>query len=364
MFDSDIRHMRHALALGKRGRGICWPNPCVGCVVVKNDRVVGRGWTGPGGRPHAETIALGQAGILSVGATAYVSLEPCSHYGKTPPCADALINAGIARVVSTIEDPDPRVGGRGFAKLREAGIKVDTGLLSAEAKSDLSGFLTRMQTGKPRITLKLATSLDGKIATQSGQSKWITGSSSRRVVHEIRSRHDAVLVGAGTIRADNPMLTVRGMGIESQPVRIALTCGIDIPANSNLAQTAKEIPLWICHGADAVKSVVDRWKSLGAVMIECGNHNGRLCINTVLDNLGDRGLTHILCEGGGGLASSLLKNGLVSDLICFTAGVAIGEEGISAMGGMEIDVLGEAPRFGLMESRIIGEDVMHRWSAI
>ena len=277
---------------------------------------------------------------------------------------DALINAGIVRVVSTIEDPDPRVRGRGFAKLREMGIKVETGVQSGEAKSDLSGFLTRVQTGKPRITLKLATSLDGRIATESGQSKWITGSDSRRAVHEIRSRHDAILVGAGTIRADNPMLTVRDMGIKSQPVRIVLTCGIDISTDSNLAQTAKETPLWICHGAKAEKSVVDRWKNLGAVMIQCRSHKGQLCINTVLDKLGDCGLTHILCEGGGSLASSLLKNGLVSELICFTAGVAIGEEGISAMGGMGIDTLGEAPRFKLMDSRIIGEDVMHQWLAI
>ena len=213
--------MRLALALGRRGQGRCWPNPAVGCVIVREGRIVGRGWTAPGGRPHAETVALAQAGAAARGATAYVSLEPCAHHGATPPCATALIEAGVARVVAPLEDSDPRVSGRGFAMLRMAGVQVVTGLLAEQAALDHAGFFLRTRAARPWVTLKLAMSFDGRIATARGMSRWITGPQARRVVHGARARHDAVMIGAGTARADDPMLSVRDLGIAHQPSRSA-----------------------------------------------------------------------------------------------------------------------------------------------
>ena len=197
----DILHMRAALALARRGLGTTWPNPAVGCVIVRDGRVVGRGWTQPGGRPHAETEALRRAGEAARGATAYVTLEPCSHWGRTPPCCNALAAAGVARVVVAMRDPDPRVDGRGFAMLREAGIAVEEGLLEAEAQAINAGFSRRIREGLPLVTLKLATTLDGRIATAKGESRWITGPAARREAHAMRARHDAILVGSGTVLA-------------------------------------------------------------------------------------------------------------------------------------------------------------------
>src|SRR5262249_33263856 len=207
----DLAHMRAALGLAARGIGRTWPNPSVGCVLVREDGgsdcVVGRGWTQPGGRPHAETEALARAGEAARGATAYVTLEPCAHTGKTPPCADALIAAGIARAAVAVEDPDPRVSGRGLARLREAGVRVDLGVCAAEANELNAGFFLRVREGRPLVSLKLATSLDGRIATQSGESKWITGEAARRRAHLLRAQHDAIMVGTGTAKADDPELT-------------------------------------------------------------------------------------------------------------------------------------------------------------
>ena len=214
--------MAHALALGQRGLGRTWPNPAVGCVIVHGGRVVGRGWTQPGGRPHAEVRALAQAGSAARGATAYVTLEPCAHHGHTGPCAEALIAAGVARVVTALQDPDPRVSGRGHAMLRAAGVAVTEGVLEPEARAVNAGFLKRVCHGLPLVTLKLATTLDGRIATASGESRWITGPEARRAVHALRLVHDAVLVGAGTARADDPDLTVRDLGATHQPVRIVI----------------------------------------------------------------------------------------------------------------------------------------------
>ena len=246
--------MALALSLGRRGQGNCWPNPAVGCVIVKDGRIIGRGWTKPGGRRHAETEALAQAGAAARGATAYVTLEPCSHDGVTPPCAKALINAGVARVVGAIGDSDPRVSGQGFEMLRMAGIEVTTGVLADQAARDHAGFFLKTEQGRPLVTLKLASSFDGRIATGSGQSKWITGPAARRAVHAMRARHDAVMVGAGTARADDPSLTVRDLGVDHQPVRVVISRHLDLPLMSQLARTAKETPVWLCYGpgADAV----------------------------------------------------------------------------------------------------------------
>jgi len=211
--DLDVRSMQAALALARRGLGTVWPNPAVGCVIVKEGRVVGRGWTQPGGRPHGETEALRRAGEGAVGATAYVSLEPCCHWGQTPPCVDALIAAGIRRVVVPLEDPDPRVAGGGLRRLHEAGLEVETGLCAAEAAEVNAGFFSRLRLGRPLVTLKLGTSLDGRIATASGESQWITGPPARERAHALRAAHDAIMVGTGTALADDPQLTCRLPGL-------------------------------------------------------------------------------------------------------------------------------------------------------
>jgi len=359
--EQDIHHMREALRLGRSAMGSAWPNPAVGCVIVAGDQIVGRGATAPGGRPHAEPQALAEAGAAARGATAYVTLEPCAHHGKTPPCAEVLIKAGVARVVVAVGDSDPRVSGRGIEMLRKAGIEVVQGVLEDEARTDLAGFFLRIEEGRPWVTLKLASSFDGRIATASGHSQWITGPEARQRVHEFRARHDAVMVGAGTARADNPMLTVRGLDVPRQPVRVVVSRRLDVPLMSELARTAGEVPVWMCHGPDADKSLREAWQGLGAELVECRLHGRQLEIGSVLQALGERGLTRVFCEGGGALAASLLSAGLVDELIGFTAGVVIGAEGLPGVGAMGLARLEEAPRFRLIEAAAVGGDIMHRW---
>ncbi|QGX99030.1 bifunctional diaminohydroxyphosphoribosylaminopyrimidine deaminase/5-amino-6-(5-phosphoribosylamino)uracil reductase RibD [Roseovarius faecimaris] len=358
----DARFLALALSLGRRGQGLTWPNPAVGCVIVRAGRIVGRGWTAPGGRPHAETQALAQAGAAARGATAYVSLEPCAHHGETPPCTQALIGAGIARVVAPLPDSDPRVSGQGFEQLRTAGIEVSTGLLAEEAARDHAGFFKRVNEGRPALTLKLANSFDGRIATASGHSQWITGPEARAVVHGLRARADAVMVGAGTARADDPMLTVRGLGPRRQPVRIVTSRQLDLPLMSQLARTAGEVPLWVCHGPDADAALKEAWTGLGAKLVECALIGRQLDLRAVLAALGREGLTRVFCEGGGALAASLLAADLVDELVGFTAGLAIGAEGLPSIGALGLAQLDEARRFTLVETRAIGGDVMHRWT--
>src|SRR5438093_45669 len=238
--------MLAALALARRGLGNVWPNPAVGCIIVKDGRVAGRGWTQPGGRPHAETEALARAGEAARGATAYVSLEPCSHWGRTPPCADALIAAGVRRVVVALEDPDPRVAGSGLARLRAAGIAVETGLGAAAAAEINAGFFQRVRFGRPLVTLKLASSLDGRIATASGESRWITGPPARDHAHLLRATHDAILVGTGTVLADDPQLTCRLPGLARRsPVRVVIDRHLRIPPSARLIAEARQVPTWV-----------------------------------------------------------------------------------------------------------------------
>lgn len=353
--------MALALTLGRRGQGNTWPNPAVGCVIVKDGRIVGRGWTQPGGRPHAETVALAQAGGQSRGATAYVTLEPCAHHGQTPPCAEALIAAGVARVVVAVEDSDSRVAGKGLAMLREAGIAVETGILEDEAAMDLRGFFLKTDLGRPFLTLKLAESLDGRIATATGESQWITGPQSRRMVHAMRARHDAVMVGGGTARADDPSLTVRDMGVAQQPVRVVVSRRLDLPLLGVLARTARDVPVWIAHGRDADPMLVETWNDLGAILLPCDLDGVHLSPASVLNALGSKGLTRVFCEGGGALAASLLAADLVDDLVTFHAGVALGAEGYPAIGAMGIERLGAAPRFRLAEQHRVGDDLMAVW---
>ena len=348
--------MGMALSLGRRGLGRVWPNPNVGCVIVREGRVIGRGWTADGGRPHAEVRALD--GINAAGATVYVTLEPCAHHGQTPPCAETLIAAKVARVVVATGDPDPRVAGKGIAILRAAGIDVVTDVREAEARADMAGFLLRVTQNRPFVTLKLASSFDGRIATATGESKWITGPQARRLVHAQRAQHDAVLVGAGTVRADDPSLTVRDIGVTRQPVRIVASGRLDIKATTLLA-TLKDAPLWLMHGPDAE---TESWRKEGAETIGCEMIGRQIDPADLMRKLAERGLTRVFCEGGGTLAASLLGAGLVDELIGFTAGKVLGAEGTPSIGAMGLERLSDAPNFTLVETRAAGPDLMHRWS--
>ncbi|MFS4437890.1 bifunctional diaminohydroxyphosphoribosylaminopyrimidine deaminase/5-amino-6-(5-phosphoribosylamino)uracil reductase RibD [Paracoccaceae bacterium GXU_MW_L88] len=357
---ADIAHMRHAIALARRGLGACWPNPSVGCVIVKDGRVIGRGRTAAGGRPHAEPQALAMAGDAA-GATAYVTLEPCAHHGRTPPCADALIAAGVASVVVALRDPDPRVDGGGIAKLKAAGIEVTEGICAEEAREVTAGFLMRIQHGRPLVTLKLATSVDGRIATASGESRWITGSEARRAVHALRSRHDGVLVGSGTALADDPMLDVRGFGDVPQPVRIVADRRLRLSPDGRLGQSAKKHPALLIHSADAPKAAREAWAENGAELREISTDADGLDLPHLLKTLGDYGLNSVLCEGGGSFAAALLKAGLVDRLIHVGAGLALGADGRPALGALPPAPLAAFPRFALHETRAVGGDVWTEW---
>ena len=362
MRPDDATFMNRALELGRRGLGNTWPNPAVGCVVVQDDKIVGEGWTQPGGRPHAEPLALEQAGPQAKGATAYVTLEPCSHHGQTPPCTEALIAAGVARVVAPFVDSDPRVAGTGFDTLRAAGIEVVAGVGQDAAAEDHAGFFRRVETGRPLFTLKLATSLDGRIATASGDSQWITGKETRSYVHELRARHDAVMIGAGTARADDPLLTVRGIDVVRQPVRIVVTRRLAIPRQSKLVDSIKSAPLWLCHAEDADTEAKEIWRSLGAKLVQVPLSGRRLDVTAMAAALGSEGLTRVFCEGGGDLAASMLGADLVDRMELHTGGVVIGAEGRPALGALGLDKLSEAPRFSLTSVRQIGSDVVQHWT--
>ncbi len=354
--------MAHALRLAARGLGNVWPNPAVGCVLVRDGVVVGRGWTQPGGRPHAEVRALQQAGALAQGATAHVTLEPCAHHGVTPPCANALIEARVARVVTALTDPDPRVAGRGHLMLRSAGIEVTEGVLTSEATRLNAGFLKRVTQGLPFVTLKLAASLDGRTATATGESRWITGPEARRKVHALRMSHDAVMVGSGTALADDPDLTVRDMGAVRQPVRIVLDRLLRHSPTSRLGRTAKVHPVWLVHGPSAPEAARTAWEATGATLIEAPEAAGQLDLTAALRALAHRGLTRILSEGGSTVAAALVKAGLVDELAMFTGNVLIGADGHPALGGLGLDLLGAALRPSLQQFDRLGKDSYSHWS--
>ena len=353
--------MRMALVLGARGLGNVWPNPAVGCVLVKDGLVVGRGWTQPGGRPHAEVRALAQAGAAARGATAYVTLEPCAHQGVTPPCAGALVAAGVARVVTALTDPDPRVAGRGHAMLRAAGIEVTEGVEGDAARLANAGFLLRVTQGRPLVTLKLALTLDARIATASGESRWITGPEARRRVHLMRARHDAVLIGVGTARADDPDLRVRELGLDRQPLRLVADSRLRLSPLGRLGRTARETPVWMLHGPQAPADARAQWEGVGAVLLPCAvDQAGRIDMADALRVLATHGVTRVLCEGGGGLAASLVAAGLVDDLAVFSAGRLFGADGVAGLAGLGVSAIG-ARGWNLVRAEAVGDDLLHLW---
>jgi len=362
----DLLHMRAALALARRGLGNAWPNPAVGCVLVKDGRVIGRGWTQPGGRPHAETEALRRAGDAAHGATAYVTLEPCSHHGRTPPCCEALAEAGITRVVMAMRDPDPRVNGRGLAMLRGAGIAVEEGLSAAEARALNAGFFRRIQAGMPVVTLKLASTLDGRIATASGESRWITGEAARREVHALRARHDAILVGSGTVLADDPDLTCRIPGMERVPMlRVVADARLRTPPSARLVQSAGAAPVLIITAPGHPPAVQAPFMEAGADIVTVPAHAaGGLDLPSLLRALGRRGVTRVLAEGGAGLAAALLRQGLVDRLAWFHTPAVMGGDGHPATEGLRLAALSAMPRFRRTAQRVLGDDMFSEFERI
>jgi len=362
--------MRAALSLARRGLGQVWPNPAVGCVLVKDGRVIARGWTQPGGRPHAETEALARAGEAARGATAYVTLEPCCHWGRTPPCTDAFLAAGIARAVVALRDPDPRVDGQGLARLAAGGVAVETGLLAAEAAEVNAGFLLRIAEARPLVTLKLATSLDGRIATHSGESRWITGEPARRLAHALRAHHDAVMVGSGTVLADNPELTVRVPGMVAPragdeaaaaagPVRIVADGRLRTPLTSRLVATAAAQPTWLVtiEGADATRRRAFEDCGVEVLAVAAGE-DGMPDLAAALRALGGRGLTRVMVEGGSHLAAALLRADLVDRLAWFHAPLVIGGDGKPAAQPFGVDRLVQGRRFLRRSVQAAGEDLL------
>ncbi len=357
---TDAGMMCAALTLARRGLGRVWPNPTVGCVIVKDGIVLGRGWTQPGGRPHAETEALARAGRATKGADAYVTLEPCCHHGKTPPCTDALIAAGIRRVIVAVEDPDPRVAGKGLKALRAAGINVVSGI-SADAAAEINaGFFSTITRGRPLVTLKLATSLDGRLAVASGASRWITGEVARARSHLLRTTHDAVMVGSGTVIADDPELTCRLPGLtDRSPVRVVIDGGLRVPLTARVVADARRAPTWfiVRHGIAGERRAA--LAGCGVEVIDVpAMPGGETDLAAALSALAMKGITRVLVEGGATLAAALVRADLVDRIAWFQAPSLIGGDGLPALNVLGIEAPGQAPRFVRIDIESVGEDVL------
>jgi diaminohydroxyphosphoribosylaminopyrimidine deaminase / 5-amino-6-(5-phosphoribosylamino)uracil reductase len=340
---NDPSHMHAALALARRGLGNCWPNPSVGCVIVKGGRVVGRAVTAPGGRPHAEPQALAMAGAAARGATVYVTLEPCCHHARTPPCTDALIQARVARVVVAALDHDPRVNGQGIARLRAAGIEVVEGVLR----------------GRPLVTLKLASTLDGRIATRSGESRWITGEPARRMAHALRGRHDAVMAGVGTVLADNPDLTCRIPGFKQVSlVRVVADSHLRTPLTCRLIATARETPTWLLTRAGGAPDRRFAMEAAGATVIEVVPGAPGVDLLQGFQTMAQRGITRVLVEGGAQLAAALLRADLVDRIAWFHAPGVMGGDGWPAAQAFGVTSLAAMPRFVRFNATAVGDDTL------
>lgn len=358
----DLRYMQLALTLGRRGQGRTWPNPAVGAVVVKDGVILGRGWTQPGGRPHAEPVALAQAGEAARGATLYVTLEPCSHFGKSPPCADAIVAAGIARVVAAIEDPNPDVAGQGHARLRAAGIKVDVGLCADEAARDHAGHFRRIRDKRPHVVLKLAVSPDGKIAAAGHKPVAVTGERVRSRVHLLRAQCDAILVGIATVIADDPELTCRLPGMmKRSPVRVVLDRALRISGNSKLVHSARTVPLWVMTSDIAEAPAAMALGAAGAQVLRAPAVTSPLPgldLSAVLHSLAEKGITKLLVEGGAKIASSFVRAGLVDEVWLFQGPNEIGEGGVNALDALPLSAITGSPEFKVRASESFGNDAL------
>ena len=359
---ADRRFMQLALTLGRRGQGRTWPNPAVGAVVVKDGVIVGRGWTQPGGRPHAEPEALMRAGEAARGATLYVTLEPCSHVGKSPPCADAIMAAGIARVVSAIEDPNPEVAGQGHARLRAAGISVEIGLGALEAAHDHAGHFRRVRDQRPHVILKLAVSSDDKIGAAGRKPVAISGEAAKARVHLLRAQCDAILVGIGTVLADDPLLTCRLPGMEPQsPVRVVLDRSLRIPGTSRLVHSARETPLWVMTSSLSEAPAAMKLGAAGAHVIRVATTATPppgLDLAAVLRALSERGITRLLVEGGARVASSFVAASLVDEVWLLRGPDAVGTDGIAALDALPLTAITQSPAFNRSASETLQRDTL------
>jgi len=356
----DERFMRLALSLGRRGLGNTWPNPAVGCVIVKDGVIVGRGWTQPGGRPHAEVEALRRAKRHAKGATLYATLEPCSHEGKTPPCADAIIKAGVARVVSALEDPNPEVAGQGHARLRDKGIAVDIGLCADEARRAHAGHIERITAGRPHVMLKLAVSADDKAGLAGRKQAMITGDEARERVFLMRAQHDAILVGLGTILADNPQLTARLPGLyERSPVRVVLDAQLRVPLSLSVISTCRDVSTWVFCSHKASPMAEEILVAKGAKVFRVDDTQGRLDLEEVMKVLGAQGITRLMVEGGPTVAASFVAADLVDEFMLLRGPKEIGTAGIAPLEGMALDKLTGTMK--PLESETLGADILEHY---
>lgn len=366
--ERDRRFMAAAIELGRRNNGRAWPNPSVGAIIVGTDSsvpaVFGRGTTAAGGRPHAETIALLAAGEPARGATAYVTLEPCSHHGRTPPCCEALVRAGVSRLVCAIEDPDPRVAGRGFAYLRDHGVSVTTGVLAREARQLHAGHLSRVQRGRPHVALKLAVSADGFIGKVGAGQLPISGPLSKAFALGLRVEHDAIMVGVGTVLADDPNLTCRLAGCEHRsPVRVILDSQARTPLTAAVVQSSDKVPTWIFVGPDAPAPAI---RALGAagvsVLVANRGANGQIDPADVLLQLGRAGITSVVSEGGSTVARALYDRDLIDEAYIVRSGYIVGTDGVDAISGLKLDDFTGNSRFITIDRRMLGPDrLTHYW---
>ncbi len=363
MSDDDARWMAGALALGRRGLGLTAPNPSVGAILVKEGRVVGRGVTQPGGRPHAERRALDEAGEAARGATLYVTLEPCSHHGVTPPCADAIIAAGVVRVVSALEDPNPLVAGQGHARLRAAGIETLVGVGAEAARRDHLGHIRRVRLGRPMVTLKLARTADGYAAGDVYDARLaITSAAANHRVQVLRSMHDAIMVGAGTALIDDPLLTVRLPGLTQKPLRIVLDSRLRLPVASRLCATAEDHPTLVLTTVDAPADRETALTLRGVEVVRVGaDPRGQVDLRAALAKLAERGVTRIFCEGGPFVGAALIRFALADEVLLFTAAKPLGREGLPALDAPSLAALYDPERFELAEVAHFDPDVLRRW---
>jgi diaminohydroxyphosphoribosylaminopyrimidine deaminase / 5-amino-6-(5-phosphoribosylamino)uracil reductase len=346
----DIQWMRRALLIAKAGMNTTHPNPRVGCVIVRDGRHVGEGFHLRAGEAHAEAKALAEAGADAAGATAYVTLEPCAHTGRTPPCAQALIRAGIGRVVAAIRDPFSAVDGKGFDQLAAAGIAVELGLLSEEAEELNVGFLHRVRYGRPWVRLKLAISLDGRIAMASGESKWLTGTAARHDVHAYRARSDAILTGIGTILADDPTLTVREHSVDRQPARVILDSRGRLPETANVLGAPGDVIVF-CGTGREIPSAIN--------ILAKKNARGTIDLPVVLDALGGRDFNEVLVEAGGTLSGAFLRSGLVNELLLYQAPCLLGDSA-RPMACLDIDALADRVQFRVLDTALLEGDLRIR----
>jgi diaminohydroxyphosphoribosylaminopyrimidine deaminase/5-amino-6-(5-phosphoribosylamino)uracil reductase len=350
---ADQQHMAEALRLAEKGLYTATPNPRVGCVIVRDGQAVGAGWHEKTGAPHAEVLALRAAGARARGATAYVSLEPCSHYGRTPPCVDALIEAGIARVVAAMQDPNSKVAGSGFARLRAAGIEVESGLMQDEARALNSGFVSRMSRGRPWVRTKIAASLDGRTALANGQSQWITGPEARRDGHAWRARACAVLTGIGTVRNDDPQLNVREVETTRQPLKVLVDSQLQLPLSAKLLQSGQVLVAAAVENKASIAALRDK----GAEVVVLPNAQGKVELMELMRELARREINEVHVEAGFKLNGSLLREGLVDEILIYLAPSILGD---TACGMFKLPELADLERKRLVQFgdvRTIGRDI-------